>query len=93
MDIFIKGVDAPENCWRCPCINPEQGICMADKDKRSVTGDIPKWCGVVSIPKHHGDLVDSKRLMEGAIELDWSNFKWVNEITISNATIANTSEE
>lgn len=87
MSILIKGMEMPKAGELLQVAENVDGTIFV----RETTHE--EWHQVIVVPTPHGDLVDSKRLMEDAIELDWSNLKWVNEITISNATIANTSEE
>lgn len=42
--MLIIDMPMPMNCFDCPCVNTENGVCQADKERRYTDSDIPKWC-------------------------------------------------
>ncbi len=59
MSVLTKGMDMPENCWDCPCLNGEDGYCQLRKEY--VYGDVPRSCPLVPVPPH-GRLIDADAL-------------------------------
>lgn len=74
MGVYIKGMEMPENCYKCPVRN--QGFC-GDGMKCGKTGSVLSWydgnrkrmdnCPLIPVPKH-GRLIEKNAVFE----LIWS---------------------
>ena len=60
MSVLIKGMDMPENCFQCPCLDGEYCVCQAvdSYEKIESIKFRPPYCPLVEVPKH-GRLVDA----------------------------------
>lgn len=71
MSIIIKGMDMPENCQECECLNVEHFFCQvsgrAPKDENMVKRR-PEWCQLVEVPTQHGDLIDKETVRKNLVE-------------------------
>lgn len=45
--IYIPGMEMPENCYDCPCIDAENGRCQAVNSRDFVYEYRPHWCPLV----------------------------------------------
>jgi len=66
MSVIVKGMDMPENCQECECLNVEHFFCQvsgrAPKDENMVKRR-PEWCQLIEVPPH-GDLIDRDALRD-----------------------------
>lgn len=72
MSVLIRNMEMPTDCRECPFntyhSNCGETICWVNKE--SIASDYkpihfdgrPKWCPLVELPEHHGDLIDRDAL-------------------------------
>ena len=66
MGVYIKGMDMPNNCQECECINDEYFYCQAvgrQPQDENIISRRPDWCPLVEVLPH-GDLIDRDGLMK-----------------------------
>ena len=90
MGVYIKGMDMPENCQECECLNVEHFFCQvsgrAPKDENMVKRR-PEWCQLVEVPTPHGRLIDADTF-ENFIRKEWDkNDHWIADVAYSRPTI------
>ena len=62
MSVLIKGLDMPDCCWNCPCLDGEYGECNISGQKIKGDGERIADCPLIELPDH-GDLIDRDALM------------------------------
>lgn len=71
MGVYIKGVEAPEDCRDCGLemyyMHCGQSRCRATnrelaRDYKPLPEGKPDWCPLVEVKEPHGDLIDKKEL-------------------------------
>jgi len=67
MSVIVKGMDMPENCQECECLNVEHFFCQvsgrAPKDENMVKRR-PEWCQLVEMEENRFYLVRDGNLYE-----------------------------
>lgn len=66
MSLLIKGVELPNNCTECPCLDDEYFLCKAvnrQPEDENIIKRRPDFCPIIEIPQH-GDLIDADKLVE-----------------------------
>jgi len=69
MSILIKGMEMPNNCQECACINDEYFYCQAvgrQPQDENIISRRPDWCPLIEVPPH-GRLVDESWLKKAMI--------------------------
>lgn len=61
MSILIKGLDMPDCCWNCPCLDGEYGRCNISREIIRIDKAKLADCPLVELPDH-GDLIDRDAL-------------------------------
>ena len=72
MGVYIKGMEMPNNCQECACINDEYFYCQAVNRKpkdENVISRRPDWCPLIEVPLH-GRLGDLDRLEQMFADID-----------------------
>ena len=62
MSVLIKGLDMPDCCWNCPCLDGEYGECNISGQKIKGDGERIADCPLIELPDH-GDLIDRNALV------------------------------
>ena len=64
MDIIIKDMDMPKNCWNCPMIQVMTGKRYCGKTLSDIKDSAIKLpdCPLIEIPTPHGRLIDADKL-------------------------------
>ena len=61
MAVLVNGIEMPENCEACFCLNDEHFYCQAvgrkPKDE-NILQRRPDWCPLIYVP-YHGRLIDA----------------------------------
>ena len=82
MSIYIKGMEMPTSCEKCPFLDYEEGFCFASGVKgksgwyeftwcpSGIKDGRHKDCPLVPVPEH-GDLIDRDALLDTAT-IHWS---------------------
>lgn len=70
MSVLIKGLDMPDCCWNCPCIDGEYGECNISGQKIKGDGERFADCPLIELPDH-GDLIDLISRQAAAKAVDW----------------------
>ena len=72
MGVYVRGMDMPENCQECECLNVEHFFCQvsgrAPKDENIVKRR-PEWCQLVEMKENHFYIVIDEYLYE-AVEVE-----------------------
>jgi len=66
VSLLINGMEMPNNCQECVCINDEYFYCQAvgrQPQDENIISRRPDWCPLVEVPPH-GDLIDKKNLSD-----------------------------
>ena len=66
MSLLIKGMEMPNNCQECVCINDEYFYCQAvgrQPQDENVVSRRPDWCPLADVPTPHGRLIDKDKLL------------------------------
>ena len=96
MSVLIKGIEMPNNCQECICINDEYFYCQAvgrQPQDENVVSRRPDWCPIMEVPPH-GRLIDTDAvsLEGGPYEYDeWC--KWALTQYQDAPTIIEAEEE
>jgi len=100
MGVYIKDVEMPKNCWKCPfCLDfefldpYECAACMHDfEDGIDIyENSRPDWCPLVEVPDH-GDLVDKDEIIIPFLESE-NDEKWVKVAIDAAPTVIPASKE
>lgn len=69
MSVYIKGMEMPTSCWRCPLclmVDPDTYLCIPNGTKFDATFEaidhIVLDCPLIPVPPH-GDLIDRDELL------------------------------
>ena len=69
MSVMIKGVEMPENCFGCPCVDLEWRVCNVNQTYEDIahnTKERPDWCPLIEAePIKHGRWIFSPDNAEG----------------------------
>jgi len=66
VSLLIKGMEMPNNCQECVCINDEYFYCQAvgrQPQDENVVSRRPDWCPLADVPTPHGRLIDKDKLL------------------------------
>ena len=66
MGVYIKGMEMPNNCQECVCINDEYFYCQAvgrQPQDENIISQRPDWCPLVEVPTH-GRIIDADALAD-----------------------------
>ena len=77
MSVLIKGLDMPDCCWNCPCLDGEYGECNISGQKIKGDGERIADCPLIELPDH-GDLIEKDSLVKRCDAPHWC--VWLNEI-------------
>ena len=72
MGVYIKGMEMPKDCIKCPFCRFEDGYwkCLVDGSHADFGGTCrPSLCPLVPVPSH-GRLIDADALCEGRVKND-----------------------
>ena len=86
MGVYIKGMEMPNNCQECVCINDEYFYCQAvgrQPQDENVISRRPDWCPLVEV-QPHGRLIDADELQRKFERM--ANEEWNKNIAVSAAS-------
>ena len=87
MSVYIRGLEMPTNCEKCPFLDYEEGFCLASGVKGksgwyesvlcpgSIKDSRHEDCPLIPVPDH-GRLIDADVLMSGVDDCDDVMFVW-----------------
>ena len=81
MGVYVKGMEMPKYCERCPMYSEDFWKCDAKNrefkdDYCPWVDDRPDWCPLIEVPPH-GDLID-----QNALKLSILNLCFHDEVSI-----------
>lgn len=62
MGVYIKGLQMPDCCWNCPCIDGEYGECNILGSEIGFSNDRLPDCPLLPVPDHE-DLIEKKPIV------------------------------
>ena len=86
MSVIVRGMEMPNNCQECTCINGEHFYCQAVGRKpqdENIISRRPDWCPIADVPTPHGRLIDAdllSKILKKRAEDEWNKntapFSW-----------------
>lgn len=87
MSMFIKGMQMPSNCMKCPMLNDSGDCCVLSHKQNYAYDDMEQvkdnYCPLIEIPENHGDFFDKQKLLR-----DLANMWYDGDTTITGVSVS-----